>query len=225
MSKISAGEAYVTITCNDKDFIKRLQEVGQKIARTASSCPDITQTVQLKGERAYLDSLHNIQSEMKKTTEAGKSLSDRLVVTSGDVYNFASSSIKRLSNLLGGLGDKFDKMSGRTGVSTEALSEYAHAASMCGADISDVENALKQSQQRLGESSTNARRTDNQRRGASVHETRVKARNKRTTNKRKIQKSAKKRLNFKIVVIGQIKQVFATAISVARFLPEITVIQ
>ena len=53
------------------------------------------------------------------------------------------------SNVLGAVGefsavgDQFDKMSQRTGISTSALSEYAHAAQMCGSDVQSVEAALK----------------------------------------------------------------------------------
>lgn len=47
------------------------------------------------------------------------------------------------TKLFTGIGDQFDKMAGRTGVSVEALSELKYAAERGGASVSDLETALR----------------------------------------------------------------------------------
>ncbi len=146
-SKISAGEAFVTVSINNSALLQGLQTVSSKISEAAknitSAEPSLSPKVELHGFDAFKAALDATRREISKTAEAGKKISDRLVITTGDIYGFFRSSCEKLGSLLGGVGDQFDKMSQRTGVSTSTLSEYAHAATMCGADISNVEGALK----------------------------------------------------------------------------------
>ena len=85
--------------------------------------------------------LQDIRKEMEKTASSGKRFADRLVITSGGVYNALNGSLRKLASLLGGVRRQFEFMSRTNGMSASALSEYAHAASSCGADISNVERA------------------------------------------------------------------------------------
>lgn len=154
-SSISAGEAYVSITCNNTLLLKGLQEASRKISETAknvsATAPSLSPKVELHGWNNMKLDLQDIRKEMEKTASSGKRLADRLVITSGDVYNALNGSLRKLTSLLGGVGRQFEFMSGRTGMSTSALSEYAHAASSCGADISNVESALMSMQTKIGD--------------------------------------------------------------------------
>ena len=147
MSRISAGEAYVSVSVENKSLLSGLNEASQKIresARTFSaSSSALNPTLSLKGSDAFAASLREVRREAEQTANAAKKLSDRFVITAGDIYNAFRGLASTLSNLLGGIGDDFDKMAARTGLSADALSEYAYAAKLSGATINDVESAMR----------------------------------------------------------------------------------
>lgn len=147
MSRISAGEAYVSVSVDNKNLISGLKEASQRIQATSQtfsqSSKALNPQIGLGGVDAFKASLQEIRREAELTERTAKKLSDRFVITAGDVFNAVRSATRGLTSLLGGVGDEFDKMSLRTGLSTEALSEFAHAASMSGASISDVEGAMR----------------------------------------------------------------------------------
>ena len=147
MSRISAGEAYVSISCDNKNLLAGLREAGQKIQETSrtfsAASSSLNPSLNVGGADAFRSALREVRREAEQTANAAKKLSDRFVITAGDVWHAFSGMARGLSSLLGGVGDQFDKMTLRTGLSAEALSEYAHAAEMCGASISDVEGAMR----------------------------------------------------------------------------------
>ena len=147
MSRISAGEAYVSISCDNKNLLAGLREAGQKIQETSrtfsAASSSLNPSLNVGGADAFRSALREVRREAEQTANAAKKLSDRFVITAGDVWHAFSGMARGLSSLLGGVGDQFDKMTLRTGLSTQALSEYAHAAEMCGASISDVEGAMR----------------------------------------------------------------------------------
>lgn len=147
MSRISAGEAYVSVSVDNKNLINGLKEASQRIQSTSQtfsqSSKALNPQIGIGGADAFKASLQEIRREAELTERTAKKLSDRFVITAGDVYNAVRSAARGLTSLLGGVGDEFDKMSARTGLSSEALSEFAHAAEMSGASISDVEGAMR----------------------------------------------------------------------------------
>lgn len=147
MSRISAGEAYVSISCDNKNLLAGLREAGQKIQETSrtfsAASSSLNPSLNVGGADAFRSALREVRREAEQTANAAKKLSDRFVITAGDVWHAFSGMARGLSSLLGGVGDQFDKMTLRTGLSAQALSEYAHAAEMCGASISDVEGAMR----------------------------------------------------------------------------------
>ena len=147
MSRISAGEAYVSISVDNKNLLAGLREAGQKIQETSrtfsAARSSLNPSLNVGGADAFRSALREVRREAEQTATAAKKLSDRFVITAGDVWHAFSGMARGLSSLLGGVGDQFDKMTLRTGLSTQALSEYAHAAEMCGASISDVEGAMR----------------------------------------------------------------------------------
>lgn len=147
MSRISAGEAYVSVSVDNKNLINGLKEASQRIQSTSQtfsqSSKALNPQIGIGGADAFKASLQEIRREAELTERTAKKLSDRFVITAGDAYNAVRSAARGLTSLLGGVGDEFDKMSARTGLSSEALSEFAHAAEMSGASISDVEGAMR----------------------------------------------------------------------------------
>ena len=147
MSRISAGEAYVSVSVDNKNLINGLKEASQRIQSTSQtfsqSSKALNPQIGIGGADAFKASLQEIRREAELTERTAKKLSDRFVITAGDIYNAVRAAARGLTSLLGGVGDEFDKMSARTGLSSEALSEFAHAAEMSGASISDVEGAMR----------------------------------------------------------------------------------
>ena len=145
-TKISAGEAYVSVSCNNTLLLRGLQDASAKIKDAARAVakaePELSPKVRVEGLDAFKTGLESVRQEIEKTAKAGSSLSQKIVITAGDVHSLFSSVVSKISQTLGGIGDEFDEMSARTGVSTSALSEYAYAAKQSGADASAVESAL-----------------------------------------------------------------------------------
>ena len=145
--KISAGEAFVSVSVKNDNLISGLKQASEQIRATArdfsAQNAALSPNLSISGSDAFRASLREVRREAEQTANAAKKLSDRFVITAGDIYHAFRGVASTLGSLLGGVGDQFDKMAARTGVSTEALSEYAHAAGMCGASIGDVESALR----------------------------------------------------------------------------------
>lgn len=181
-NKISAGEAYVAITCDNEDLVRGLRVVSNQVAetaRTVSSARDeltprlrvdgaasvktsletvrgevkksaraftssaLEPRLRLRGVANVKTSLREVRDEMTKTTASASALRAAFVVTAGDAFNALKATAAKLSSALGTTGDDFQKMSMRTGLSSAALSEFAHAAEMSGASVSNVEGALR----------------------------------------------------------------------------------
>lgn len=146
MSKVAAGEAYIAVTCDNDALKKGLKEVGAIIDATAKDVSvkekDLTPKINVDSKGA-VDALKDVQKATRDAAEEAKGFNAVFAVTAGDVWNALKGVAMSVGNLLSGVGDQFDKMSQRVGVSTSALSEYAHAAAMSGGDISNVEGALR----------------------------------------------------------------------------------
>lgn len=145
--KISAGEAFVSVSVKNDNLISGLKQASEQIRATArdfsAQNAALSPNLSISGSDAFRASLREVRREAEQTANAAKKLSDRFVITAGDIYHAFRGVASTLGSLLGGMGDQFDKMAARTGVSVDALSEYAHAAEMCGGSIGDVEGALR----------------------------------------------------------------------------------
>ncbi|MBQ2040087.1 MAG: hypothetical protein II486_11610, partial [Thermoguttaceae bacterium] len=90
-------------------------------------------------KRKIQDASAAVEGFLRKQNESIREVS----ALSGAWLGMLKESLGGLMSSFAATGDQFDKMSQRTGISTGALSEYAHAAQMCGSDIQTVESALK----------------------------------------------------------------------------------
>lgn len=146
MSKVAAGEAYIAVSCDNIALKKGLKEVGAMIDATAKDVSlrekDLTPKIEIDSKHA-VDALKDVQKATRDAAEEAKGFNAVFAITAGDVWNALKGLAMGASTVLDGMGDQFDKMSQRVGVSAQTLSEYAHAASMSGSDISNIEGALK----------------------------------------------------------------------------------
>ena len=147
MSRISAGEAFVSVSVDNKNLLSGLKEASARIQETTrtfnASKSALNPNLSISNADAFRASLREVRREAEQTANVARKLSDRFVITAGDIYHAFRGVASTLTNLLGGMGDEFDKMAARTGLSTEALSEYAHAAKMAGSDVGAVESAMR----------------------------------------------------------------------------------
>ena len=77
----------------------------------------------------------NVTNFSEKIGKIGRTMT----IAGGIITGAFAAIVKKTADV----GDQFDKMSLRTGVSAEDLSELAYAADICGADIGTVENSLR----------------------------------------------------------------------------------
>lgn len=155
---ITAGEAYVSVTCDDAGLVAGLRESSAQIQATARKIAamqdDLTVSVGVEGVGALESALTRIEGAVKRTgveMEAAFSVAAQAV---GSALQRVKTAVWNATNEFGAFGDSFDKMAGRVGFSAEALSEYAYAATMRGADISNVEGAVKGMQTTLADAAS-----------------------------------------------------------------------
>lgn len=146
---ISAGEAYVSVSIDASSFKRELAAFQGKIGEYAKFVKQHEESfnikVDVKNVSSAVSKLDSVENTAKDVAKAVSSAAPAALAT----FAAINAALGALGANFAKTGDTFDKMSLRTGMSTEALSEFAYAAEMCGSDISEVENALKQSQQKL----------------------------------------------------------------------------
>lgn len=124
-NSIRAGGAFVEIFAEDKALVRGLKSASNRIKRWADDA----------------------SARMKKFGSDMMSLGTVGFMTGSAVLGPMILASKQFANY----GDVFDKMSQRTGMSAEALSELGHAAGLCGTDLDTLEKAIRKQQQLLGE--------------------------------------------------------------------------
>lgn len=136
MSAITAGEAYVVVTCdtqNARNNLYKFAETVHSAAQDISRCEkDLKPKVDVEVDESF-------QKKIEKAKEAVKyfaSFADDAFASFRGFANYA---------------DSFDKMSQRVGVSSESLSELAYAANLSGTSIERVEESFKGLSQKIVE--------------------------------------------------------------------------
>lgn len=118
-SGIRAGAAFIELSVNDSKLIKGLRSALARLKSFGSGLENIGSGLQSIGTRLFA---------------AGAGLTGALLASA---KGFAE------------IGDQLDKMSMRTGVSVEALSELGYAAKLSGASLEDVEKGVRQMQRAI----------------------------------------------------------------------------
>ena len=136
MSAITAGEAYVVVTCDTQDARNNLYKFAETVH---SAAQDISRCEKDLKPKVDVDVDESFQKKIEKAKEAVKyfaSFADDAFASFRGFANYA---------------DSFDKMSQRVGVSTESLSELAYAANLSGTSIERVEESFKGLSQKIVE--------------------------------------------------------------------------
>ncbi len=122
---IRAGQAFVEIFADDRALVRGLKSASNRIKAWADSARDRLKALGL---------------EMLALGKIGVGMGAGVLVP-----------MLAASKQFAGYGDVFDKMSQRTGMSAEALSELGHAAALCGTDLDTLEKAIRKQQTLLNE--------------------------------------------------------------------------
>ena len=140
MSAISAGEAYVEVTCDTESAMRSINAFSDTIRSTArlvrDSEDDLSPKANGDGLNDANDSLEKLKERVLKVAEHIRNVSNSVVSAAIDFSNYA---------------DSFDKMSQRAGMSSETLSELSYAATLSGTSIERVEDSFKGLTQKIVE--------------------------------------------------------------------------
>lgn len=140
MSAISAGEAYVEVTCDTESAMRSINAFSDTIRSTArlvrSSEDDLSPKANGDGLNDANDSLEKLKERVLKVAEHIRNVSNSVLTAAIDFSNYA---------------DSFDKMSQRVGMSSETLSELSYAATLSGTSIERVEDSFKDLTQKIVE--------------------------------------------------------------------------
>ena len=144
---ITAGEAYVSVTCDNSGLVAGLREASATITSTArkiaSMEDDLTVNVGVEGVDWLEKSLRRVESAVKDVAKEVEESSASATLFAAGFFGGLKSLVASTTKALGEFGSAFAKMELRTGVSATTLSEYAYAAELAGAEISNVEGAIK----------------------------------------------------------------------------------
>ena len=140
MSAISAGEAYVEVTCDTESAMRSINAFSDTIRSTArlvrDSEDDLSPKANGDGLNDANDSLEKLKERVLKVAEQIRNVSNSVLTAAIDFSNYA---------------DSFDKMSQRVGMSSETLSELSYAATLSGTSIERVEDSFKDLTQKIVE--------------------------------------------------------------------------
>ena len=140
MSAISAGEAYVEVTCDTESAMRSINVFSDTIRSTArlvrDSEDDLSPKANGDGLKDANDSLEKLKERVLKVAEHIRNVSNSVVSAAIEFSNYA---------------DSFDKMSQRVGMSSETLSELSYAATLSGTSIERVEDSFKGLTQKIVE--------------------------------------------------------------------------
>lgn len=136
MSAITAGEAYVVVTCDTQDARNNIYKFAETIQ---SAAHDIERCEKSLKPKVDVEVDESFQKKIEKAKEAVKYFASFAEDAFASFRGFAN------------YADSFDKMSQRVGVSTESLSELAYAANLSGTSIERVEESFKGLSQKIVE--------------------------------------------------------------------------
>jgi hypothetical protein len=123
-AKVRAGQAFISLFTDDSRLVQGLNAAAKKVKDFGAK---LSNTLKSTG-----DGINFLSGLLRGWGTTLVGLGGTIVVT-----------LKKAATSFQSVGDEFDKMSIRTGLTTEFLSEMSHAAGMSGSSIEDVENAVR----------------------------------------------------------------------------------
>ncbi len=140
MNAITAGEAYVEVTCDTDSAMRSINAFSDTIRSSArqvrESEDDLSPKADGAGLNGVIESLEKLKDKAIGAAERIRGFADSVVSAAIEFSNYA---------------DSFDKMSQRVGVSSETLSELSYAATLSGTSIERVEDSFKGLSQKIVE--------------------------------------------------------------------------
>lgn len=140
MNAITAGEAYVEVTCDTDSAMRSINAFSDTIRSSArqvrESEDDLSPKADGAGLNGVFESLEKLKDKAIGAAERIRGFADSVVSAAIEFSNYA---------------DSFDKMSQRVGVSSETLSELSYAATLSGTSIERVEDSFKGLSQKIVE--------------------------------------------------------------------------
>lgn len=98
-------------------------------------------------------SLDSLKTKLKAFGEGLRGIGEKMALAGAGIVTPLLASAKSFSDT----GDALDKMSARTGLSVEALSEIGYAADASGTSLDDVESAIRKMQKTVGDSANGSK--------------------------------------------------------------------
>lgn len=155
----SAGEAYIEITAKTGELKKQLIQTSEYCTQFGSRMQELEKQMSPKiniNPEPAGNALKKIANAVAGTVSTTKSslesfdqyLTDKVLTSFKSMVSHIGT-VVAVTTPFTQLGDKFDKMAGRTGMTTEYLSRMGHAANLCGSSIETVEGAVKGLSQKL----------------------------------------------------------------------------
>ncbi|MGN0930588.1 MAG: hypothetical protein ACI4NP_02595 [Thermoguttaceae bacterium] len=140
MSAVTAGEAYVVVTCDTEsakdELYKFSNDVRTAAQRVGKSEKDLSPKANGDGLKGAEDAVNKLKEKVKDAAAYIRGMASSVVSATVSFSNYA---------------DSFDKMSQRVGVSSETLSELSYAATLSGTSIERVEESFKGLSQKIVE--------------------------------------------------------------------------
>lgn len=143
MSAITAGEAYVEVTCKTDDAKAQITDFSIAIATAAYNIQASEKDLSPNINTSPID---DAKKKVEEYKEAAKKVGAACESLFGKVFKITSSFAQT--------GDVFDKASQRIGISAQSLSELSYAANLSGTTLEQVEQSMKSLSQKLIDATT-----------------------------------------------------------------------
>lgn len=138
MSSITAGEAYVEVTCKTDDAKAQITDFSIAIATAAYN-------IQASEKDLSPNINTNPIDDAKKKIEEYKEAAKKVGATCESLFG----KVLKITSSFAQTGDVFDKASQRIGISAQSLSELSYAANLSGTTLEQVEQSMKSLSQKL----------------------------------------------------------------------------
>lgn len=138
MSSITAGEAYVEVTCKTDDAKAQITDFSIAIASAAYN-------IQASEKDLSPNINTNPIDDAKKKIEEYKEAAKKVGATCESLFG----KVLKITSSFAQTGDVFDKASQRIGISAQSLSELSYAANLSGTTLEQVEQSMKSLSQKL----------------------------------------------------------------------------
>ena len=145
-SKISAGEAYVSVTVDNADLEAGLAASKKSVIDFGRVVKSTKDDLKVELREPGTSSTRSTASGIRRLKQAKFQSALLSIAASTVIFRNVGTAVSSLITKFGGLADSYDRIAKRTGIAASTWSEYAHAAQITGTSIESMEQALKGAQ-------------------------------------------------------------------------------